>query len=51
MAVDLQQKDTVGCCYYVARTEKMYFMEDVKLGGLAVVEAREFQCSVITFEI
>lgn len=40
MAIDLQQKDTVGCCYYVARDEKLYFTEDVKLGGLAVIDAR-----------
>ncbi|KAJ4296681.1 hypothetical protein N0V90_006729 [Kalmusia sp. IMI 367209] len=39
MAVDLQQKDTVGCCYYVAWSEKLYFMEDVKLGGIAVIDA------------
>ncbi|KAL5397216.1 hypothetical protein PMIN02_002488 [Paraphaeosphaeria minitans] len=39
MAIDLQQKDTVGCCYYVAREEKLYFTEDIKLGGLAVIDA------------
>lgn len=40
MAIDLKQKDTVGCCYYVAREEKLYFTEDIQLGGLAVVDAR-----------
>ncbi|OAG13030.1 uncharacterized protein CC84DRAFT_1255161 [Paraphaeosphaeria sporulosa] len=39
MAIDLQQKDTVGCCYYVAREERLYFTEDIKLGGLAVIDA------------
>lgn len=40
MAVDLQHRDTVGCCYYVAQDEKLYFMEDVKFGGVDVVDAR-----------
>jgi DNA mismatch repair protein MSH5 len=39
MAIDLQQKDTVGCCYYVARDEKLYFTEDVKLGGIPAIDA------------
>ncbi|KAJ4353311.1 uncharacterized protein N0V89_005038 [Didymosphaeria variabile] len=39
MAIDLQQKGTVGCCYYVARDEKLYFMEDMKLGGIAAIDA------------
>jgi DNA mismatch repair protein MSH5 len=42
MAVDLKEKGTVGCCYYVAREEKMYFMEEVKLGGIDVVDICEF---------
>lgn len=41
MAVDLQHRDTVGCCYYVARDEKLYFMEDVHYGGADVIDARE----------
>ncbi|KAF2804902.1 uncharacterized protein BDZ99DRAFT_425101 [Mytilinidion resinicola] len=39
MAVDLRERGTVGCCYYVARDEKLCFMEDVKLGGVDVVDA------------
>lgn len=42
MAVDLRERGTVGCCYYVARDEKFYFMEDVKLGGVDVVDACTF---------
>ncbi len=42
MAVDIKERGTVGCCYYVAREERLYFMEDVKLGGVDVVEARRF---------
>lgn len=39
MAVDIRERGTVGCSYYVAREEKLYFMEDVKLGGPEVVDA------------
>lgn len=38
MAVDLRERGTVGCCYYVARDEKLCFMEDVKFGGVDVVD-------------
>ena len=41
MAVDVRDRGTVGCSYYVARDEKLYFMEDVKLGGVDVVDACE----------
>lgn len=38
MAVDVKGRGNVGCSYYVAREEKLYFMEDVKLGGVEVVD-------------
>jgi len=41
MAVDVRERGTVGCAYYIAAEEKLYFMEDVKLGGADIVEARE----------
>lgn len=40
MAVDMRDKGTVGCCYYVAREEKLYMMDDVKYGGIEVIDAR-----------
>lgn len=39
MAVDLQKRDTVGCCYYVAREETLYFMEDAQCAGSEVLDA------------
>lgn len=39
MAVSLAERGMVGCAYYVARDEKLYFMEDVKLGGPDVIDA------------
>lgn len=41
MALNMQENGTVGCAYYVARSETLYFMEDVHMGGADVVEARE----------
>ncbi|KAH7095817.1 muts domain V-domain-containing protein [Paraphoma chrysanthemicola] len=38
MAVDLTPKGTVGCCYYVARDEKVFFMEDIAMGDVDVVD-------------
>ena len=38
MAVDVKDRMTIGCCYYVAQEEKLYFMEDVKLGYLEMVK-------------
>lgn len=38
MAVQVTERATVGCAYYVARQEKLYFMEDVKLGGPDIVD-------------
>lgn len=39
MAVNLTDRGTVGCAYYVAREEKLYFMEDLKLGGVDIVDS------------
>ncbi len=41
MAVDLRDRGTVGCCYYIARQEKLYMIEDVKSGGIEVIDTRE----------
>ncbi|KAI4125623.1 MAG: hypothetical protein LQ338_004150 [Usnochroma carphineum] len=38
MAVDLRGRGTVGCAYYVAREEKLYMMEDIRFGGIEVIE-------------
>ena len=41
MAVDLRDRGTVGCCYYIAREEKLYLIEDVKSGGIEVLDTRK----------
>ena len=37
MAIDLRDRESVGCAYYVAREEKLYCMEDIKYGGLEIM--------------
>jgi DNA mismatch repair protein MSH5 len=50
MAVDVKERGTVGCCYYVARDEKLFFMEDMKLGGIDAIDSRKVRCqSISTF--
>ena len=39
MAVNLTDRGTVGCAYYAARDEKLYFMEDAVMGGADIVDA------------
>jgi hypothetical protein len=38
MAVEVRERGNVGCAYYVAREEKLFFMEDSKYGGIEIVE-------------
>ncbi|KAL8736313.1 MAG: hypothetical protein Q9166_000468 [cf. Caloplaca sp. 2 TL-2023] len=38
MAVDLRDRGTVGCAYYIAREEKLYMMQDVNSGGIEIIE-------------
>ncbi len=38
MAVDMREKGTIGCSYYVAREEKLYLMQDIKMAGLDIID-------------
>lgn len=38
MGVNMTDRGTVGCAYYVARDEKLYFMEDVQMGGADIID-------------
>ena len=44
LALDLRERGTVGCCYHVAREEKLYFMDDIKFGGIDVIDTRKLSC-------
>ena len=43
MAIDMRNRDTIGCCYYVAREEKLYFLSDITYGGLDIIDTCKFQ--------
>jgi DNA mismatch repair protein MSH5 len=45
LAIDMKERGTVGCAYYVAMEETLYFMEDAKFGGVDVVQ--NCKCSSI----
>ncbi|KAF2761501.1 hypothetical protein EJ05DRAFT_174055 [Pseudovirgaria hyperparasitica] len=38
MSVDMRERGTVGCAYYIARDETLYVTEDILLGGLEAVD-------------
>ena len=48
VAVSITDRGTVGCAYYVARDEKLYFMEDVQMGGPDVIDACKCHYSRLT---
>lgn len=42
MAVNLTDRGAIGCAYYVAQTETLYFMEDVQMGDAEMVDSCTF---------
>ncbi|KAI9727494.1 MAG: MutS protein msh5 [Chrysothrix sp. TS-e1954] len=38
MAVDMRERETIGCAYYRAQDEKLYFMEDAKSGHIDIID-------------
>ncbi|KAJ9201270.1 hypothetical protein DTO164E3_3577 [Paecilomyces variotii] len=38
MAVDIRDNGTVGCCYYVAREEKIYLFSDAHVADMTIIE-------------
>lgn len=38
MAVEMKERSSVGCAYYVAREETLFLMEDIKMAGLDIVD-------------
>lgn len=45
MAVDMRDQGTLGCAYYIAREEKLFLMEDIKLSGLEIVDTLKLHAS------
>lgn len=42
MALDIKDRGSIGCAYYVAREERLFCMEDVPKGGLETVDKCKF---------
>ena len=40
MAIDVKERE-IGCCYYTACNETMYFMEGIKMGGPDIIDSRK----------
>jgi DNA mismatch repair protein MSH5 len=38
MAIEMKERGSIGCAYYIAREEKLCLMEDIKMAGLDIVE-------------
>ncbi len=38
LAIDMRDRGTIGCAYYVAREEKLCLMEDIKMAGLDIID-------------
>ncbi|KLJ07360.1 DNA mismatch repair protein MSH5 [Blastomyces silverae] len=38
MAMDMKERGSVGCCYYVAAEQKLCLLEDITSGGLEAIE-------------
>lgn len=45
LAIDMRERGTLGCAYYVAREEKLFLMADIKLAGLDVVDTLKLHAS------
>ena len=37
MALEMRQNNTIGCSYYIARDETLFFMEDIQLGNTELI--------------
>ena len=38
MALDVKDRGTLGCCYYLADEETLYVMQDIKSGGAEMID-------------
>ena len=40
MAIDMRNRDTIGCSYFTMVEETLYVLNDIKYGGIEIVEKR-----------
>ena len=51
MCVDMRDRGTVGCCYYVARDQKLFVMADLIYGGIEVIDTCSLNLKLCTVRI
>lgn len=44
MGIDIKEEGTVGCCFYIAREERLSILSDVQFGGKDFIDTRGFVC-------
>lgn len=42
MCVDMRERGTVGCCYYESSTGSLHLVEDIRCGGLEVIDTCQY---------
>ncbi|KUL91366.1 hypothetical protein ZTR_01674 [Talaromyces verruculosus] len=48
MAVDIKEKCTVGCCFYIAREERLSILSDVQFGGKDFIDMLKLEINPTT---
>ncbi|OKL60144.1 hypothetical protein UA08_04558 [Talaromyces atroroseus] len=43
MAVDMREKGTVGCCFYIAREERLSILSDTQYGGKDLIDTLKLE--------
>ena len=38
MAIEMKERGSIGCAHYIAREEKLFLMEDIRMAGLDIVD-------------
>jgi hypothetical protein len=51
MAVDMRERGTVGCAFYIAREEKLCMIQDILLSGLEVIDTLKLMAAPTTILI
>ena len=47
MAIDMRNRDTIGCAYFTMVEETLYVLNDIKYGGIEVVEKRMYMGELV----
>ena len=49
MAVDVRERGTIGCAYYIAREERLFCMEEIRGGSDSLLQTREFHYNGVRY--